>query len=175
MNKKNGFTLIELLVVISIIGILAGTLFVAIKPKEQTDKAREKKALSQLSSLRTQAASVASEDPDFSFENLKNDSKANKLADEIQSNSDSWAATANLPNNKKACADSDGYIGKDKTNIEYAFGKYFCSEGEPTDNGADCSDAEDVKACCENAAENEEDCNATNGCHWETDICVYDE
>jgi prepilin-type N-terminal cleavage/methylation domain-containing protein len=42
---QKGFTLIELLVVISIIGILAGILFVAINPKGQNDKAKNAKML----------------------------------------------------------------------------------------------------------------------------------
>jgi prepilin-type N-terminal cleavage/methylation domain-containing protein len=53
MKKKiqKGFTLIELLVVIAIIGILAGILFIAINPKEQSDKANALKFLSIMNNI----------------------------------------------------------------------------------------------------------------------------
>jgi type IV pilus assembly protein PilA len=40
LKNQKGFTLIELLVVIAIIGILAGILFLAISPKEQSENAK---------------------------------------------------------------------------------------------------------------------------------------
>jgi prepilin-type N-terminal cleavage/methylation domain-containing protein len=51
LESKNGFTLIELLVVIAIIGILSGILFVSIKPKEQVDKAKTAKLVSQFNQM----------------------------------------------------------------------------------------------------------------------------
>jgi type IV pilus assembly protein PilE len=53
---QKGFTLIELLVVIAIIGILAGILFIAINPVEQTNKADDAAVKVALSQIRTQAA-----------------------------------------------------------------------------------------------------------------------
>lgn len=68
MNKsiQKGFTLIELLVVIAIIGILAGILFIAINPAEQTRKADDASVKTALSQLRTQAAVDLSAGGDYS-------------------------------------------------------------------------------------------------------------
>lgn len=50
-NTQKGFTLIELLVVIAIIGTLAGILFIAINPKEQSDKAKVVKIVTELKAI----------------------------------------------------------------------------------------------------------------------------
>jgi len=75
MNKKEkGFTLIELLVVIAIMGILASIIFLAINPKEQSDKAKIATVKFAIDSMRTPIADYFSKN-DFSYENVGSDLK----------------------------------------------------------------------------------------------------
>jgi len=45
-SKTSGFTLVELLIVITIIGVLAGTVFAALNPLERTRRAQDARAVS---------------------------------------------------------------------------------------------------------------------------------
>ena len=100
MKKEKGFTLIELLVVIAIIGILAGILFIAINPKEQTDNAKTAKIKTQLNEISKKAALTFSTNGDYS--NLCSGEVLN-ISDNCLTSNDgyTWAADANLPNGKK--------------------------------------------------------------------------
>lgn len=115
MNKK-GFTLIELLITIAIIGILAGILFVAINPKEQTDKAKNAKIKTELTQARTQASLLFSSNQNF--ENLCNGNAVN-LSATCGSNYSAWAVGKTLADvSSNWCTDSSGYSGPTITSHE---------------------------------------------------------
>ena len=122
MTKQKGFTLIELLVVIAIIGILAGILFIAINPKEQTDKAKLASIKSTMAQIPTQAAMKNAE----SFDNACTDTadliNSVKNTDGVTTDVDCtdgpngfvFQVHLNDKDNTKVCVDASGVKeGKD--------------------------------------------------------------
>ena len=117
MNKKEkGFTLIELLVVIAIMGILASIIFLAINPKEQSDKAKIATVKFAIDSMRVPITDYFSKN-DFSYENVGSDLKIAHIISStpgmsLESNKNLWAVKALLLNGKYFCRDSRGYVSE---------------------------------------------------------------
>jgi len=110
---QKGFTLIELLVVIAIIGILAGILFVAINPAEQTAKAKDATVKTAMAGIPTAAALDNAESFEdactaASKEIAKATADAASVSQTCQASTNAFVFAVNLNSGGIYCVDAQG-------------------------------------------------------------------